>query len=196
MKAFAVWLSVPVALISLTSAFVPSSPFANPGPFLTKRMTHFYSTTEDDDSVIERVASIFSGSEDDTMSVPELKLVFNTLEKLRGSRVKEIHDYVVEDSDADADEFVGTQTIVEELDAPGQVVTPEALAEVAPALEASEKNTPQNSIIDLLYNVIKVLLESRIGDFEDEMSYDTYPRHAEVSKTSSSLSVKGILLCN
>jgi hypothetical protein len=187
MKAFAVWMSVAAALISLASAFVPSSRFAsNPGHLLTKRLTHFYSTAEDDTSVTERVASIFSGSEDDTMSLPELKLVFKTLEKLRGSRVKEIYDYVVEDSDADADEFVGTQSIVEELDAPGQVVTPEALAELAPALEAEEKDGPENSIIDLLYNVIKVALESTIGDFEDAMSYDTYPRHAEVSKTSSS----------
>jgi hypothetical protein len=186
MKAFVVGLSVVVAPISLASAFVPSSHFANPGPLLTKRVTHFYSTTEDDTSVTEGVASIFSGSEDDTMSVPELKLVFKILEKLQGVGVKEIHDYVVKDSDADADDFVGTQSIVEELDAPGQVVTPEALAEVAPALEAEEKDGTKNPIIDLLYKVIKVLLESRIADFEDELSYDTYPRHDEVSKTSSS----------
>jgi hypothetical protein len=179
MKAFGIWLSVAVAPISLASAFVPSSRFVNPGPLLTKLVTHFYSTTED-------VSSFFSGSEDDTISVPELKLVLKVLEKLQGTGVKEIHDHVVEDSDADADKFVGTQSIVEELDAPGQVVTPEALAEVAPALEAEEKDGPKNPIIDLLYKVIKVPLESRIADFKDELSYDTYPRHDEVSKTSSS----------
>jgi hypothetical protein len=188
MKAFAVWLSVAVAVapISLASAFVPSSRFANPGPLLTKRVTPFYSTTEDVTSVTEGVASLLSGSEDDTISVPDLKLAFNILEKLQGTKVKEIHDHVVEDSDADADDFVGTQTIVEELDAPGQVVSPEALSEVAPALEAEEKDGPKNTIIDLLYKVIKVLLESEIADFEDELSYDTYPRHDEVRKTSSS----------
>jgi hypothetical protein len=179
MKAFAVWLSVAVAPISLASAFVPSSRFANPGPLLTKRVTPFYSTTED-------VTSILSGSEDDTISVPDLKLVLKILENLQGTGVKQIHDYVVEDSDADADDFVGTQTIVEELDAPGQVVSPEALAEVAPALEAEEKDGHKNAIIDRLYKVLKVLPESRIADFGEELSYDTYPRHDEVRKTSSS----------
>jgi hypothetical protein len=120
------------------------------------------------------------------MTALQLKLAFEVLEKLRGTGVKEIHDSVVKESDADAHELVGAQTIVEEIDAPGQDVTREALAEVAPALEAKEKDAPKNAIIDLLYKVVKVLHESRISDAEDEISYATYATHDEVSKTSSS----------
>jgi hypothetical protein len=187
MKAFAVWLSVAVAPISLASAFVPSGRFANPGPLLTKRVTPFYSTTEKvTDAVTDAIASIHHGSEDDPMSDFELKLVLKTLEKLKGSGVKEIHDSVVKESDADAHEFVGTQAIVEGIDAPGQVATPEALAEVAPALEADEKDDHKNFLIDLLYKLVKVLIGARLAGMEESLPYDTYPRHKEVSKTSTS----------
>jgi hypothetical protein len=162
MKAFAVWLSVAVAPISLAAAFVPSSRFANPGPLLvTKRVTPFFGT-----SITEDIASMLSGSEDDPLTDSQLKFVFKVLEKLRGTGVqKDIHDYVVAESDADADDSVGTETIVGELDAPGQVVTPEALAKIAPAFEAGEKEDDKNYIIELLYKVVKKLLESIEGDF-------------------------------
>jgi hypothetical protein len=179
MKAFALWLSVAVAPISLASAFAPSSRFANPGPLLTKRGTPFFSITED-------VASLNTGSEDDTVTDSDLKLISKVLEKLRGTGVKEIHDHVVEDSDADAHEFDGTQSIVEELDAPGQDVTPEALAEVAPALDAKNQAAPENAVINTVHKVIKILAEAKFADWEDELSYGEYPAHKEVSKTSSS----------
>jgi hypothetical protein len=188
MKAFAVWLSVTVAPISLASAFVPrTSRFTSPGPLLTKRVTPFYSVIEDaTTAVTDVVASIHSGSEEDPMSDTELKLVFKVLGKLKGAGVKEIHDSVVKESDTDAHELVGTQAIVEELDAPAGILTPEQLAEVAPALEAKEKGAHKNSIIDLLYNVVELLIKSRIADKKEVLAYDTYPRHKEVSKTSSS----------
>jgi hypothetical protein len=190
MKAFAVWLlSVAVAPISLAAAFVPNSRFANPGPLLTKRVTPFFSTTEDVTSVTEGVASLLSGSEDDPVSDSELKLVRNVLQKLRGTGAqKEIHDSVVTESDADADDSVGTETIVGELDAPGKVVTSDDLANVAPALE--DKEDDKNTIVELLYTVVDKLIQSRIGDIEakkgKKMAYATYARHKEVSKTSSS----------
>jgi hypothetical protein len=186
MQVFPVWLLLAVAPISLASAFVPLSRFANPGPLLTKRVTPSFSTTEDV-TVTEDIASIHSSSEDEILTDRQLKLAFKVLEKLRGTGVKEIHDSVVKESDADAHEFFGTQSIVEEMDAPGQDVTPEALAEVAPALEVEENDAPtKNAIIDLLHKVVKLLIQSRIADAVPELSYDTYPRHDEVRKTSSS----------
>jgi hypothetical protein len=104
MKAFfAVWLSVAVAPISLTSSFVPSSRFANPGPLLTKRVTPFFSTPEN-----------------------------------------------------------------------------------APTPEAKKKDSPGKPLISVLLQVAGVLVKSRFNDLNDALPYDTYGRHGEVSKTSSS----------
>lgn len=125
-----------------------------------------------------------AGSEDDSITSRDIDLLVDILEKIHGKDTQlttEIAEQVLSKSDAEV-EHVGTQRIVTEVESPNMVAAPKAVARVVPTNQVMKKKQPANAVAGLLLKVLKVVQESGLADLTEELTYDTYKPHPEVSR--------------